>query len=209
MITTSTTIAKISAALATAHAKIGGAKKEGFNPHFKAAFADLNSVISASKTALNESGVFVTQSPGCLIEGVLRITTRLIHNSGEWIETACDIPLQKRDAQGVGSAVTYGRRYALMAALNIPATDDDGQEAVQPEPVAPPKPEVKRQSKENSRDLFKDIQALLESSTTVEEIDDAWAMTKEDHAGKLPEDWANDIKNQYEECRAALKEKEA
>jgi hypothetical protein len=136
MITTSETIGKIAAAVATASADIGAAKKDAKNPHFKNDYATLESAINASKGALQAQGVFVVQSPGELSEtNALRIVTRLVHSSGEWLETVCDIPLQKKDAQGVGSAVTYGRRYGLMAALNIPASDDDGNDACKPEPV--------------------------------------------------------------------------
>jgi len=136
MITTSETIGKIAAALSAASADIGAAQKDAKNPHFKASYATLESAINASKNALQAQGVFVVQSPGELSQtGALRIVTRLVHSSGEWLETVCDIPLQKKDSQGVGSAVTYGRRYGLMAALNIPASDDDGNEASKPEPV--------------------------------------------------------------------------
>ncbi len=136
MITTSETIGKIAAAVATASADIGAAKKDAKNPHFKCDYATLESAINASKFTLQAQGVFVVQSPGELSQaGALRIVTRLVHSSGEWIETVCDIPLQKKDAQGVGSAVTYGRRYGLMSALNMPASDDDGNEASKPEPV--------------------------------------------------------------------------
>jgi hypothetical protein len=139
MITTSETIGKIAAAVATASADIGAAKKDAKNPHFKNDYATLESAINASKGALQAQGVFVVQSPGEMGEGqgtfVLNVVTRLVHSSGEWIETVCHIPLQKKDAQGVGSAVTYGRRYGLMAALNIPASDDDGNDACKPEPV--------------------------------------------------------------------------
>lgn len=138
MIRTSEQINDISAALAKAAPQIAKAGKDSNNPHFKSQYASLESVINASKAALSEQSVFVMQSPGEITDGAIRMFTRLTHSSGQWIETTCDVPLQRRDAQGVGSAITYGRRYSLMAALNIPAADDDGNDASQaPKPKAP------------------------------------------------------------------------
>ena len=130
MITTSEKIDEISKALVAAEAEIGGALKDAKNPHFKSQYASLASIVAASKVALAGQEIGVIQSPGTLNDGALRIITRLIHSSGQWIETTCDIPLGKKDAQGVGSTTTYGRRYALAAALNIPVVDDDAESAV-------------------------------------------------------------------------------
>lgn len=142
MITTSETIATIAGAIAKATPNIASAHKDAKNPHFKSQYATLESAVKASKYALAEQDVFVVQSPGAINDGAIRMMTRLVHSSGEWIETLCDVPLQKRDAQGVGSAITYGRRYGLMAALNIPATDDDGNAASEPERPAKPTPKA-------------------------------------------------------------------
>lgn len=142
MIRTSEAIDAISAALAKASPHIGSANKDSKNPHFKSDYASLESAINASKAALTDEGVFVMQSPGEISEGAIRMATRLVHSSGQWIETTCDVPLQKRDAQGVGSAITYGRRYSLMAALNIPAADDDGTEASKPPPKSSKTPKA-------------------------------------------------------------------
>jgi hypothetical protein len=130
MIAHSDKIDQISAALVKAEASIGGAKKDAKNPHFKNEYATLASIVGASKGALIENGIVPIQSPGCIIEGAIRMTTRLLHESGQWIETTCDVPVGKRDPQGVGSTITYARRYALAAALNIPVVDDDAESAM-------------------------------------------------------------------------------
>jgi hypothetical protein len=135
MITTSESIAAIAPAWSKASADIGGAKKDAKNPHFKSTYTTLASVIDAAREALKANDLFVVQSPGAIVDGAIQMRTRILHKSGEWIETLCEVPLGKRDPQGVGSAQTYARRYALSAALNIPAVDDDGEAATERNPA--------------------------------------------------------------------------
>ena len=59
----------------------------------------------------------------------MNLTTRLIHESGEWIEDTASCPLAKQDPQGLGSALTYLRRYSLSAICGLYADDDDGNSA--------------------------------------------------------------------------------
>jgi hypothetical protein len=135
MITTSETLGEIAPAWSKASADIGGAKKDAKNPHFKSTYTTLASVIDAAREALKANDLFVVQSPGAIVDGAIQMRTRILHKSGEWIETLCEVPLGKRDPQGVGSAQTYARRYALSAALNIPAVDDDGEAATERNPA--------------------------------------------------------------------------
>lgn len=129
---TSETLTKIAPALLSAQKQITFAAKDATNPHFKSKYADLESVIDAVKKPLNESGIIFIQSFSPSETGKLNLTTRLIHESGEWIEDELTMPLQKNDAQGYGSAATYSRRYALAAITGLYQADDDGQQAVQP-----------------------------------------------------------------------------
>jgi hypothetical protein len=62
-------------------------------------------------------------------EGGVAVETMLLHTSGEWISSTLRLPATKQDAQGYGSAITYGRRYGLMSICGVPADDDDGQAA--------------------------------------------------------------------------------
>ena len=135
MITTIETLGEIAPAWSKASADIGGAKKDAKNPHFKSTYTTLASVIDAAREALKANDLFVVQSPGAIVDGAIQMRTRILHKSGEWIETLCEVPLGKRDPQGVGSAQTYARRYALSAALNIPAVDDDGEAATERNPA--------------------------------------------------------------------------
>jgi hypothetical protein len=125
----SETLAKIAPALVAALGKIEGAAKKKTNPGFKSKYADLETVIDASRDILTEHKLTLIQLPGALVNGVLTLETILLHESGEFISGDMGIQLGKQDPQGVGSALTYARRYAQMAALNMPAVDDDGEAA--------------------------------------------------------------------------------
>ena len=131
MIEHSENIATIAAALLAAQAEMGGAKRDAKNPHFKSSYATLETVIETAKPALQAHGIAFMQAPGQLIDGALEVTTMLVHGeSGQWMRSTLHVPLQKRDPQGVGSAITYACRYSLMAMLGIPPTDDDGEGAM-------------------------------------------------------------------------------
>lgn len=126
----SDTTAKISPALVKAINAIEGVKKGQDNPFFKSKYATLEAVIEAAHEHLAANDLAVMQGPGPMQGNALTVTTRLVHTSGEWIETDFTIPLAKQDPQAAGSAVTYARRYSLMAMLNMPAVDDDGESAM-------------------------------------------------------------------------------
>lgn len=126
---TSESIAKIAPALLQAQRAITFAVKDAKNPHFKSTYADLSSVIDATKPALNEAGICFIQMPAPSDRDSLALTTRLIHESGEWIESTATCPLQKSDPQGYGSAVTYLKRYSLASAVGLYQEDDDGNAA--------------------------------------------------------------------------------
>jgi hypothetical protein len=126
---TSEHIGKIAPALLRAQRAITFAVKDSKNPQFRSTYADLSSVIDATKPALNEAGISFVQMPAPSEPGTLALTTRLIHETGEWIESTATCPLQKHDPQGYGSAITYLRRYSLASAVGLYQDDDDGNAA--------------------------------------------------------------------------------
>lgn len=125
--------------LATALSKVQGeltyAKKDSANPFFKSRYADLESVWDACRSLLAKNGLSVIQMPGNYFEGRMWLVTKLCHTSGEWIEQEMSVPVQKPDAQGAGSALTYMRRYALAAFVGVVQADDDGNAAVVTKPT--------------------------------------------------------------------------
>lgn len=127
---TSETVKEISDALAKAQRVMRAAAKDSENPHYKSRFADLNSVWDSIREPLGSNGISVIQDVENHGEAV-SVTTRLQHSSGEYFEFGpLSIPLAKIDAHGVGSGVTYGRRYALSAAVGVVSEDDDANGSV-------------------------------------------------------------------------------
>ena len=123
----------IAAALAAAQAQMGKALKSANNPHFKSKYADLSSVVDATMPALNANGIAVIQ-PMQESETGRIVMTKFIHTSGEVLECAIPLIVAKNDMQGMGSAITYARRYGLMSLAGIAPEDDDGNAAVKAAP---------------------------------------------------------------------------
>lgn len=115
-------------AFITAQAQMDGVKKNATNPHFKKKYADLGAVCEAVMDKLSDQGIGVIQWPVSDQNGV-GVETILIHSSGEWLSGEYTLPLAKQDPQAAGSAITYARRYALMAICGIVPEDDDGNAA--------------------------------------------------------------------------------
>jgi len=135
----STSIAKLADALNKAQAELKNPAFDSTNPHFKSKFASLVSVREAVLPILQRHGLSLTQFPKCG-DGSAGVVNRLMHNSGEWLEEECLLPLDKNNAQGAGSAVTYARRYSLQAIAGVVADEDDDANAAS----APVKKEVKQ-----------------------------------------------------------------
>lgn len=135
MIEHSADITELAKALHGAQAMVEGVRKDSKNPHFKNNYASLEAVIDTARPALQANGIAFTQAPGALVDGAIEVTTMLVHASGQWMRSTLHVPLTKKDAQGVGSAITYGCRYSLMATLGLPPVDDDGEAARSSEPA--------------------------------------------------------------------------
>jgi hypothetical protein len=137
----SESIAALAAALAKAQGQIKVALKDSANPFYKSRYADLTSVWAACREPLSTNGLSVVQIPFDTGNESVGLETILLHESGEFITGQVSAPLMKLDPQGVGSALTYLRRYGLSAMVGIVADDDDdGNAASQPrQPQQPPK----------------------------------------------------------------------
>lgn len=134
-IETSDAIGNLFAALAAAQGEIKNASKDRENPHFKSMYADLASVYDACRTALSKHGIGVVQMPTNLADAVA-VTTRIGIKDGEWMQSTIAAKPAKFDAQGVGSVITYLRRYGLAAMVGVaPGDDDDGEGATERAPT--------------------------------------------------------------------------
>lgn len=128
MTKTGTSHPSIYAALAAAQMEMGPALKQSANPAFKSRYADLANVMEACLPALNRNGIAVIQ-PYVEVDGQRAVKTILAHETGETLETIVPLIVGKNDMQGLGSAMTYARRYGLMGMAGIAPEDDDGNAA--------------------------------------------------------------------------------
>lgn len=125
----SESIAALTAALAIAQSKIENATKNSKNDHFKNRYADLAEVLNTARPVFADNGLSIMQFPS-YAEGICHVETVLTHKSGEWVSGTASCRVTKDDAQGVGSAITYLRRYSLAAVAGIAQEDDDAEGAV-------------------------------------------------------------------------------
>lgn len=135
----SESIAAISAAIAKAQNEVENASKNANNPHFKSKYADLAELLNTVRPVFSSHGLAVLQMPS-FDGGIASVETLISHSSGEWISSVCSAPVTKQDAQGVGSAITYLRRYSLAAMCGIAQEDEDANIAVGHRVSPQPKP---------------------------------------------------------------------
>jgi hypothetical protein len=123
---------KAAFAFVRAQAGFGAALKTSTNPHFKSRYADLSACVEAVIDSLHKNGFALLQKTHECETGVA-VETILMHESGEQISGGIlRVPASKLDPQGYGSALTYARRYSLMAVCGIAPEDDDGNAASKP-----------------------------------------------------------------------------
>lgn len=129
-------------AIASAQSKLTNASKDALNPHFKSSYATLAAVLDTVRPVFAQAGLGIVQCP--TFDGaMLHLDTIITHKSGGWISSRLSVIPGRTDAQGLGSVITYARRYSLSAMAGISAADDDddGQAAVhdrKPAPASPP-----------------------------------------------------------------------
>lgn len=120
--------------LVAARGSFKAAVKDAKNAAFKrpdgkvSTYTTLDSAIEAVNEALLANGIYYTQQTDIGERGIV-LHTRFLHTSGQWIGSAYPVHPVKNDPQGEGSALTYARRYALMALAGIAPEDDDGNAA--------------------------------------------------------------------------------
>lgn len=124
----SDSIKELATALAKAQGEIENASKNSKNDHFKNKYADLAEVLNTIRPVFAANGLSIVQLPS-YDQPMAHVETVLMHSSGEFISSTCSAPVSKADAQGVGSAITYLRRYSLAAIAGIAQEDDDANGA--------------------------------------------------------------------------------
>jgi hypothetical protein len=120
---------KLMSAMAQMQAVLDMAKKDSDNPYFKSKYADLAQCLQTAKKPMADNGLSISQH--CTFDGVfVQCVSVLAHSSGQMMVSTLTIPVSKKDAQGIGSSITYARRYALSAIVGIAQKDDDGNGSV-------------------------------------------------------------------------------
>lgn len=123
----------IAPALLAAQKKLENPEMNAINPHFRNRYADLGVSMASAKQALNSEGIAIIQMAAPAPLGVHGLTTMLLHKSGQFIGGTVFIPLERNNAQGLGSATTYARRYGVQAIIGMVAEKDDDGEAASAE----------------------------------------------------------------------------
>lgn len=117
----SESIKSLAIALCKFQGSVAKIKKEATNPFFKSKYATLANILDVISKPLSENGLAVSQLP----VGETGLTTILMHESGEFIMETYQMKPVRNDPQGIGSSITYQRRYAIGAVLGLNIDDDD------------------------------------------------------------------------------------
>lgn len=146
-------------------------KKAATNPAFKTKYADLSEVVEAVVPALNAAGIGVLQFPA-FSGDMVSVTTVFMHESGASVTGTLDLRPSKMDPQGIGSAVTYGRRYSLLAMTGAAPEDDDGNAA------SGPRQEPRQEPRDNRREEPRRPAALVVAEAAIIMLDSVEACDK-------------------------------
>jgi hypothetical protein len=133
----SDSIAELALALLMAQRALKPAAKDAENPFFNSRYADLGACMDAVKEAYNAENICIIQRPLDTDGSTICIETILLHTTGEYISGILRLKPTKADPQGLGSCLTYARRYALGAITGLVTEEDDDGNAAS---AAPPTP---------------------------------------------------------------------
>lgn len=195
MFKTSESTAKLDAALAKAQVELKPAVKDKQNPHFRSDYLTLAGAVESAREALGKHGISVTQWLLDSSDNRVHLITR-VACSGEWMQSEFSVPVTKQDAQGFGSAATYVRRFAFMAALGIAPEDDDGNASVGHQYVSP---QVVNKSEPRATVSAPrvTVSAIGEAFTEPAKTSEGPRIAKGVHAGKLVSELSFDEAGEY------------
>jgi hypothetical protein len=180
---------QLAKALSAAQAEFGTVPQSGMNPFHKSKYSTIEDYVNAAKPILAKHGLSISQAPN-LLEGQFVLTTILMHQSGEHLVSNQPIFSAKQDAQSMGSAITYARRYAYGAVLGMASGDfdDDGNAATakptkqaNPPKIQPPakSPAPEPPSKEERGTPISFVEELSEAALAIDNLDELKALYKE------------------------------
>jgi len=178
---TSLTINEIGAAFAKAQLELQNPPKNKENPHFKSKYVDLSDGLEVIRKTFGKHGLSFVQATKAH-ENVIILHTRIIHSSGQWIESTYPVSgLEKH--QAMGSALTYARRYALFAMVGVAGEDDDdGNSAAEAKPVIKAKPK-NVVSPEDSEKIYNSMIQVINMAKTLDDLKN-WATDEKNKSAK-------------------------
>lgn len=195
----SASITKLATALVQAQGEIEAAGKDAKNSHFGNTYATLASVVAACRGPLAKAGICWLQPASVRENGLVVVTTVLIHAaSGEWVASELAMKAMKPDPQGIGSTITYARRYGLSSTVGIVADDDDdGNAASGRAPAAAPERRESAPAPKTSGSAKVTLDAAQEAAknailaaTTVREI-----MTASEELAPTMKTWPQEVRD--------------
>lgn len=178
----SDSIVEFAKALPKAQSEIQALEADATNKHLSKDYASLGAVLQACLDAYNANGFSIMQIPTTHGD-IARITTRILHESGEWMENDLDIRAENQTAQKIGTAQTYGKRYSLASICGLAVTEEAPPA---PQAAAKAKQEGKRLTKAMSRDLYSKLEDGLRKQSSASAVR-KWLEAFDDTLITLPE----------------------
>ena len=211
--TTSEKIGAIAQAIVKAQAEMPKLLADSDNPYYKSKYIALADLIKEVRPVLAKYGLAVIQGVSGDGEKAVIITTRIIHESGEWIEEAFTMPVVAKGSkeatpQDYGAAVTYARRYSLAGILGVASEEDDDANSISHpiERAAPPKP-MQAPVKQDEHKALKDKLVELMKSDLI--TPDERETQKQAFAGRWDKLTASDLTEAVNKWEAVVKERQA
>ena len=190
-------------AFVAAQAELKNAVFDKINPHFKSKYATLAGMRDGIAPVLSKHGLAVIQGTWC--EGQdAAVYTRLVHASGQWIESR--YPFQIDKPQQMGSSFTYARRYGLAAICGIASEEDDDGNAAQTTPKAATVPTIpKAEARPEYARMSENIKVINDTGS----LEDLRAFYKANikTIESFDQGWQEQIMREFDDAVAALKAK--
>lgn len=208
---------KIYSALVRAQASFEPVIYDKVNPHFKNKFASLAAIRKATQKALSENGIAVIQPWTHADNGDIIIHTKIIHESGECIDSSCVLTRQDKTDQQVGSSITYNRRYQMASILGVSGEEDDDAEVAEgrgytgynkkPEQLSKKNQTSSKEAASEAISLGKPFQNL-KSSMEAEGIDttrlEEWVSLRCQSRGQSPDDTVKECNNRFQKFKESF-----
>ena len=189
----SESIKNIASALITFQVKVGKITKDATNPFYKNKYASLANIQDAIADPLEEAGLSYMQFP----DGIHGLTTIIMHGeSGEWLQSTYTMKPVKDDPQGIGSSITYQKRYAIAGALALNIDDDDDANSATHGASTPGK--LIEKQKADADKMVRDINSYIAKTKDCKTVDELKKIKSDAPVHvRASKDWNNAATEKY------------